>query len=44
MTVEQAAEQILNPFITPVAAMLLVTVAGAAAGGSGFIVNRFMRR
>jgi hypothetical protein len=39
MTIEQAAEQVLNPFIAPVAAMLLVTVVGAIAGGAGFIIN-----
>ena len=39
MSIEQAAEQILNPFITPVAALLLVTVVGAVAGGAGFIIN-----
>jgi hypothetical protein len=41
MSMEQAAEQILNPFITPVAALLLVTVVvGAiAGGGAGFIMN-----
>ena len=44
MTVEQASQQILNPFIIPVASMLLVVVAGAVAGGTGFIVNNFMRR
>ena len=43
MSMEQTAEQILNPFITPVAAMLLVTVAGAAAGGAGFIINNSSR-
>jgi hypothetical protein len=39
MTIDQAAEQILNPFVTPVAALLLVTVVGAVAGGTGFIIN-----
>lgn len=39
MSIEQAAEQILNPFITPVAALLLVAVVGAVAGGAGFIIN-----
>ena len=39
MSIEQAAEQILNPYIAPVAAMLLVMVVGAVAGGAGFIVN-----
>ena len=39
ITVEQASRQILNPLIVPVAAMLLVTVAGAVAGGIGFLVN-----
>jgi hypothetical protein len=43
MTIEQAAEQILNPFITPVAALLLVTVVGAVAGGAGFIINNSSR-
>ena len=47
MSIEQAAEQILNPFITPVAAFLLVAVVGAVAGGAGFIINnssRLLRR
>lgn len=47
MSIEQAAEQILNPFITPVAAFLLVIVVGAVAGGAGFIINnssRLLRR
>ena len=44
MTVEQASQQILNPFIMPVASMLLVVVAGAVTGGAGFIMNNFMRR
>ena len=44
MTVEQASQQILNPFIMPVASMLLVVVAGAVVGGAGFIMNNFMRR
>ena len=39
MGIEQAAEQILNPYIAPVAAMLLVMVVGAVAGGAGFIIN-----
>ena len=39
MSIEQAAEQILNPYIAPVAAMLLVMVVGAVAGGTGFIIN-----
>ena len=39
MSIEQAAEQILNPYIAPVAAMLLVMVVGAVAGGAGFIIN-----
>ena len=39
MTIDQAAEQILNPFVTPVAVLLLVTVVGAVAGGTGFIIN-----
>lgn len=43
MTVEQAAEQVLNPFIVPVSVALLVAVAGAAAGGAGFVVNHFKR-
>jgi hypothetical protein len=43
MSIEQAAEQILNPFITPVAALLLVTVVGAVAGGAGFIINNSSR-
>jgi NADH:ubiquinone oxidoreductase subunit 6 (subunit J) len=41
MNIEQAADQILNPFIVPVAALLLVTVVGAVAGGAGFIINQF---
>lgn len=44
MTIQQAAEQILNPFIAPVSVMLLVTIAGAVAGGAGFLVNNFRRR
>jgi hypothetical protein len=43
MAVEQAAEQVLNPFIVPVSVALLVAVAGAAAGGTGFDVNYFRR-
>jgi hypothetical protein len=43
MSIEQAAERILNPFIAPVAIMLLVTVAGAIAGGAGFLLNHFRR-
>ena len=43
MSIEQAAEQILNPFITPVAALLLVAVVGAVAGGAGFIINNSSR-
>jgi hypothetical protein len=43
MSIEQAAEQILNPFITPVAALLLVTALGAVAGGAGFIINNSSR-
>lgn len=44
MTIEQTARQILNPFIVPVASLLLVTVTGAVAGGAGFIINFFKRR
>jgi hypothetical protein len=44
MTIEQAAEQILNPFIAPVAVMLLVMVAGAVAGGAGFVLNNSIVR
>jgi hypothetical protein len=44
MTIDQAAEQILNPFVTPVAALLLVTVVGAVAGGTGFIINHSSSR
>jgi len=43
MTIEQVSQQILNPLVVPVAAMLLVTVAGAIAGGTGFVVNYFKR-
>jgi hypothetical protein len=39
MSIEQTSEQILNPYIAPVAAMLLVMVTGAVAGGAGFIIN-----
>jgi hypothetical protein len=39
MSIEQAAEQILNPFIAPVAAMLLIMVTGEVVGGAGFIIN-----
>lgn len=42
MTIEQTAELILNPFIVPVASLLLVTVTGTVAGGAGFIIN-FLR-
>jgi len=44
MTMEQASQQIMNPLVVPVAAMLLVTVAGSIAGGAGFVVNYFKRR
>lgn len=44
MTVQQAAEQILNPFIAPASIMLIVTVVGAMAGGAGFLVNYFGKR
>ena len=43
MTTEQAAQQILNPFIVPVASMLLLTVIGALAGGVGFVLNYFRK-
>lgn len=43
MTVEQASQQIMNPLVVPVAVMLFVTVAGALAGGAGFVVNYFKR-
>jgi hypothetical protein len=39
MSIEQTSEQILNPYIAPVAAMLLVMVTGAVAWGAGFIIN-----
>lgn len=39
MTIEQVSQQILHPLVVPVAWMLLVTVAGALAGGAGFVVN-----
>jgi hypothetical protein len=35
MTIEQASQQILNPFIVPVSSLLLITVVGAVAGGAG---------
>jgi hypothetical protein len=44
MTAQQAADKILNPFIVPVAIMLLVTVAGAVAGGAGFLLNNFRKK
>jgi hypothetical protein len=39
MTMEQVSQEILNPLVVPVASLLLVTVAGALAGGTGFVVN-----
>jgi hypothetical protein len=44
MTIEQASQQILNPFIVPVSSLLLITVVGAVAGGAGFIINQFQKR
>lgn len=44
MTIEQASQQILNPFIVPVSSFLLLTVIGAVAGGAGFIINQFQRQ
>lgn len=44
MTIEQASQQILNPFIMPVSSLLLITVVGAVAGGAGFIINQFQKR
>jgi hypothetical protein len=44
MTIEQASQQILNPFIAPVSFLLLITVIGAVTGGVGFIINQFKRR
>lgn len=44
MTTQQAADKILNPFIVPVAIMLLVTVIGAMAGGAGFLLNNFRKK
>jgi hypothetical protein len=44
MTIEQAAEQVLNPFIAPLAVMLLVTVADPVAGGAGFVLNNSILR
>jgi hypothetical protein len=44
MTIEQASQQILNPFIVPVSYLLLITVVGAVAGGAGFIINQFRRQ
>lgn len=43
MTTQQAADKILNPFIVPVAIMLIVTVVGAMAGGAGFLLNYFRK-
>jgi hypothetical protein len=43
ITPKQAAEQILNPYIAPVSVMLLLMVAGAMAGGAGFLVNYFSK-
>jgi hypothetical protein len=44
MTIEQASQQILNPFIVPVSSLLLIIVVGAVAGGAGFIINQFQKR
>jgi hypothetical protein len=44
MTPQQAAEQILNPFVAPVSIMLLITVVGAMAGGACFLVNYFRKQ
>jgi uncharacterized integral membrane protein len=44
MTIEQASQQILNPFIVPISFLLLITVIGAVMGGAGFIINQFKRR
>ena len=44
LTIETAAEQILNHFIAPVAALLLLTSVGAVAGGAGFVLNHFKKR
>jgi hypothetical protein len=38
MTIEQASQQILNPFIVPVSSLLLITVVGAVAGGAGWVL------
>jgi hypothetical protein len=35
MSIEQVSQQILNQFIVPVSSLLLITVAGAIAGGAG---------
>lgn len=44
LTIGAAAEQILNHFIVPVAALLLLTLVGAVAGGAGFVLNHFKKR
>jgi hypothetical protein len=44
MTIEQATEQVLNPFIAPLAVKLLVTVADPVAGGTGFVLNNSILR
>ena len=44
MTIEPAAEQVLNPFIAPLAVMLLVTVADPVEDGTGFVLNNSILR
>jgi uncharacterized membrane protein YjjP (DUF1212 family) len=43
LATEQAAKQFLNPFIVPVAIVLLVTEVGALAGALGFVINYFKK-
>jgi hypothetical protein len=44
MTIKQASQQILNAFIVPVSTLLLITVIGAVAAGTGFIVNQIQKQ
>lgn len=44
LTIEAAAEQVLDHFIVPVAALLLLVLVGTIAGGAGFVLNHFKKR
>jgi uncharacterized membrane protein YjjP (DUF1212 family) len=44
LATEQAAQQFLNPFIVPVAIMLLLTVVGALARALGFVISYSKKR